>query len=92
MPIIIISTLASLALRIAAIVIASAVLIVALSSFTNAKTIEVFVSGATYVLFPRPFVNQTRKLQCSENNKFLLILRYATVLVVFISGNGVGKN
>lgn len=58
-PIVIINALSSLVLRMAIIVVASAVLITTLSSFTNAKTVELFVSGATY----------------------------ATVLVVFISGN-----
>ncbi|KAL9002055.1 MAG: hypothetical protein Q9180_009992, partial [Flavoplaca navasiana] len=46
-PIIIINALASLALRMTVIVLASAVLITGLSSFTNAKTVEVFMSGAT---------------------------------------------
>lgn len=46
-PIVILNALASIALRMAVIVIASAFLIIAVSSFTNAKTVEVFVSGAT---------------------------------------------
>ena len=46
-PIVIINALSSLALRMAIIVVASAILITALSSFTNAKTVELFVSGAT---------------------------------------------
>lgn len=46
-PIVILNALASIALRMAVIVVASAFLIVAVSSFTNAKTVEVFVSGAT---------------------------------------------
>ena len=46
-PIVILNALATIALRMAAIVIASATLIIAVSSFTNAKTVEVFLSGAT---------------------------------------------
>ena len=46
-PIVIINALSSLALRMMVIVLASAVLITGLSSFTNAKTVEVFMSGAT---------------------------------------------
>ncbi|KAL8910585.1 MAG: hypothetical protein Q9171_004124 [Xanthocarpia ochracea] len=60
-PIIIINALASVSLRMMVIVVASAILITALSTSTNAKTVEVFMSGATY----------------------------ATVLVVFVAGNGV---
>lgn len=46
-PIVILNALASIALRLAVIVIASVGLITTLSCFTNAKTVEVFVSGAT---------------------------------------------
>lgn len=46
-PIVVLNTLASIALRLAVIVIASAVLITAISCLTNAKTVEIFVSGAT---------------------------------------------
>ena len=46
-PIIVLNALASIALRLAVIVIASAGLVTTLSCLTNAKTVEVFVSGAT---------------------------------------------
>lgn len=46
-PIVILNALASIALRMAVIVVASAFLVIAVSSFTNAKTVELFVSGAT---------------------------------------------
>ena len=46
-PIVILNALVSIVLRMAVIVIASAFLIIAVSSFTNAKTVEVFVFGAT---------------------------------------------
>lgn len=45
-PIPIIYTLNSVALRIAVIVIFSALLIVAMSSFAKARTVELFLSGA----------------------------------------------
>lgn len=46
-PIVVLNALASVALRLAVIVIASILLITAVSTFTHAKTIDVFVSGAT---------------------------------------------
>ena len=46
-PIIVLNALANIVLRSAVIVIASAILIMAIAVFTNAKTVEVFVSGAT---------------------------------------------
>ena len=46
-PIVVLNTLVSTALRLTVIVIASAALITAISCFTNAKVVEVFVSGAT---------------------------------------------
>ncbi|KAL8662736.1 MAG: hypothetical protein Q9202_004428 [Teloschistes flavicans] len=46
-PIVIINAVTVLALRMMVIVVASALLITALSTLTNAKTVEVFMSGAT---------------------------------------------
>ena len=46
-PIVILNALTSTALRLMVIVIASALLIAAIAGLTRAKTVEVFVSGAT---------------------------------------------
>lgn len=46
-PIVVLNALASVALRLAVIVIASILLITAVSTLTHAKTVDVFVSGAT---------------------------------------------
>ena len=46
-PIVILNALTSVVCRMVVVVVASALLVSALSSLTNARTIEVFVSGAT---------------------------------------------
>ena len=48
-PIVILNALMSVVCRMAVIIVAAAVLVTALSTLTNARTIEVFVSGATLV-------------------------------------------
>lgn len=78
-PIPIIYTVDRVAIRMAIVVIFSALLVVAMATFTKSRTVELLLSGAAYVI---------------KNLLWTLILpklihqyRYAAVLVVFISGN-----
>lgn len=78
-PVIIIKELDRFTYQMFALVVACAAFITVLSGFSQARTGEIFIAGATYVT-GLPSASST----CSLIEK----IRYAAILVVFVAGTG----
>lgn len=87
-PIVICSAQDSLTARMAVVAIAASLFIGIVSIIIEAKSIEIFMAGATYVRSIIP----TRS---GHNKSFILTFtgeRYVTILVVFVAGTNPGRN
>jgi len=88
-PVIIINAVSKVAVRVGVIVIASAVVIMMLALMTKIRTWEIFLGGATYVILSLVLLGGCLVLNLERlgDETDCCILRYATVLVVFVPGS-----